>query len=278
MSTDFQPMRSLIFVDVAKEEYRHRLLHWLHCYHVQDSISQFEPYVTKYAFYYALPTPPDGERFGACKSHMTEHYWLVNPFTEETKHKAFTEFFPPDVLRWQGNIPDIDEDRPANLEGDEGRATDRKDARPFLFAFLPMWWEDDLKGAQRTPNDGPNYRWQWGIRCPEGVAPEEVDKWLYDEVFPAFGKMGEVTRILTSRVKQQVNNCAYYRIVEMWFDGPEEWHKAAVEQAGDIAKPAWAQTDAFPYLAPVYNIQSIFLPDIAFSDNMAGHRGWLTMR
>lgn len=278
MSVEFKPMRSMIFVDVAKEEYRHKLLHWLHNHHVQDSISQFEPYVTKYAFYYALPTPPDGERFGTCKSHMTEHYWLLNPFTEETKHKTLTEFFPPDVLRWQGNIPDDEDSLPKNLEGDEGRATDRKDARPFLFAFLPVWWEEDLKGAERTYMDGPNYRWQWGIRCPEGATPEEVDKWLFGEALPAFAGMDKCTRILSSRVKQEVNDCPYYRIVEMWFDGPEEWHSCVVERSVGIQKPAWAQTDVFPFLTPVHNIQSLFLPDIALSDNMAGHRGWLTMR
>ena len=44
-----------------------------------DSISQFGPYVSKYAFYPALPTPPGGERFGTVRMQLTEHYWLANP-------------------------------------------------------------------------------------------------------------------------------------------------------------------------------------------------------
>lgn len=28
----------------------------------------------KYAFYNALPTPPEGERFGTRRMQMTEHY------------------------------------------------------------------------------------------------------------------------------------------------------------------------------------------------------------
>lgn len=60
MSVEFRPMRSVIYVDVCREEYRHRLQHWLYGHHIQDSISNFGPYVTKYAFYNALPVPPEG--------------------------------------------------------------------------------------------------------------------------------------------------------------------------------------------------------------------------
>ncbi|NTV90592.1 MAG: acetyl-CoA hydrolase, partial [Clostridiales bacterium] len=81
MAVEFNPMRSLIYVDCCKEEYRHRLKHWLHRYHITDSISQFGPYVSKYAFYGALPVPPEGERFGTCRMQLTEHYWMINPMT-----------------------------------------------------------------------------------------------------------------------------------------------------------------------------------------------------
>ena len=47
----FEPMRSLIYVDCACEDYRPSLQRWLYKTHIPESISQFEPYVTKYAFY-----------------------------------------------------------------------------------------------------------------------------------------------------------------------------------------------------------------------------------
>ena len=75
----FEPMRSLIYVDCAKEDYRVKLENWLYRYHIPDSISQFGPYVSKYAFYQALPVPEGGERFGAIRMQLTEHYWLANP-------------------------------------------------------------------------------------------------------------------------------------------------------------------------------------------------------
>ena len=101
-------MRSVIYTDLAKEEYRHKLLAW-HMLHVADSISQFEPYVTKYAFYQALPVPPEGERFGVARFHMCEHNWLISPFDAHITAHAFNEYMPLEVLKWQNSVPD-DED------------------------------------------------------------------------------------------------------------------------------------------------------------------------
>lgn len=285
MSIEFKPMRSLIYVDVVKEDYRHLLKHWLYRHHIPDSISQFGPYVTKYAFYPALPTPPEGDRFGTCRMQLTEHYWLVNMFTKELKNKALTEYFPKDVLKWQGNIPDFEEvnktieEVAANVEGNEARAAGGNNGcPPFIFAFVPISWEEDFKGSDRTVEDGPNYRWQFVMKYPEGVSLEEGDKWFYEEVIPKFKDMDEVTRILSSKIIQDVNGCQFQRAVEMWFNCPSDWHKAAVVKARDIKKPDWAQNDVFPYLKPRFEISSLFLTDIAESDNYSQYRGYITMR
>jgi hypothetical protein len=278
MAIEFQPMRSLIYVDVVKEDYRHLLKHWLYRHHISDSISQFGPYVTKYAFYPALPTPPEGERFGTCRMQLTEHYWTVNPFTSEFKNKALTEYFPIDVLKWQGNVPDMEESH-VNMEGDDARATGGDNGMPpFIFGFVPVCWEEDFKGNQRTVEDGPNYRWQFVIKYPEGISLEEGDKWFYEEVIPKFQEMPEVNRILSSKILQTVNGCPFQRVVEMWFNSPSAWYKAAVEKAKDIKKPSWAKYDQFPYLKPKFEIASLFLTDIAESDNYTQYRGYITMR
>ncbi|MFP3154719.1 acetyl-CoA hydrolase [Lachnospiraceae bacterium ZAX-1] len=271
MAVEFKLMRSLIYVDVAKEDYRHRLKDWLCHYHVSDSISQFGPYVTKYAFYNALPTPPDGERFGTIRMQLTEHYWNVNPFSDEATIKAYTEYFPHNVLIWQGVAPEhLDESLPL-MDGNDVR--DR-----MVFVFVPVFWEKDLKGSERGIQDGPNYRWQFVVRYPDGVAIEEGDKWLFDEALAKFKEKKEVRRILTSKIMQEINGSKYHRVVEMWFDGPIAWHAAAVEATVDIAKPAWAQTDQFPYLEAGTGISSLFLTDTADSDNLTQHRGHIVMR
>lgn len=279
MAVEYEPMRSLIYVDVVKEDYRHKLKHWLHRYHIADSISQFGPYVTKYAFYPALPTPPEGERFGTIRMQLTEHYWMINPFQNASKVKTFNEYFPLDVLKWQGTIPDTDEESGTNIDGDAGRSSGGdNEMPPFIFAFVPVWWEEDFKGKERTVEDGPNYRWQFVLRYPEDVSVEKGDEWFYQNVIPRFQAMPEVTRLLSSKILREVNDCPFHRVTEMWFDGPTAWHRAAVEKAASIEKPDWARQDTFPYLQSRFEIASVFLTDIAEIDNMTQYNGYYTMR
>ena len=287
---DFYPVRSLIYVDLAHEDYRIKLENWLYRYHVPDSISQFGPYVSKYAFYPALPTPPGGERFGTVRMQLTEHYWLANPndvgFAKD-HHKVLTEYFPTDVLVWQNNIPDkghshiIDKSDELNIEGDSARSVKGNEEAgtvPFIFAFVPVWWEEDFKGEGRTVEDGPNYRWQFMVKYPEGVDMEEGDKWLKEEFLPSIYENEECTRCVTSAIKKEVNNCDYDRVVEMWFKCQSAWCEAIGIAAEKCAKPAWAETEDFPYLKKSYGISGIFLSDYARSDNLTQFRGYITMR
>lgn len=273
---EFNLMRSVLYVDVIKEQYRPKMIHWLYRHHVSDSMSQFMPYVTKYAFYNALPTPPQGDLFGTNRMQLTEHYWLVNPLTPEFDVKAYTEYFPPEVLRWQGNIPDTD--APDNFDGDDARSAGDGSEKPFIWAFVPVSWEEELKGKGITAEDGPNYRWQFLISYPEGVSNETGDKWLFDEVLNKWKDMPQVRRLLTSKVIQEVNQCQFSRLVEIWFEGPDQWYEVAVENAKTISKPEWAQTDVFPYLKPFCNFTGIFLSDVVTSDNFSMYHGYQTLR
>jgi hypothetical protein len=279
---EFYPVRSLIYVDLAKEDYRIKLEYWLYRYHIQDSIAQFGPYVSKYAFYQALPVPEGGERFGAVRMQLTEHYWLANPNDiHNAPHKTLTEYFPPEVLVWQNNLPESAINPDVNLEGDDARAT-KGDADagtvPFIFAFVPVWWEDDLKGEGRTSQDGPNYRWQLMFAYPEGVSKEEGDRWVKEEFLPAFVEDDRVNRVLTNEIMSEVNDCPFQRVCEIWFDGPTAWQETIASVSEKIKKPEWAETDDFPYFKKSYGISSIFLSDIARSDNYTQYRGYYPMR
>ena len=72
--------------------------------------------------------------------------------------------------------------------------------------------------------------------------------------------------------------CQFHRLVELWFDGPEEWYQAAVEGTKVLEKPDWAQQEQFPFLRSNYNIVGMFLSDMAASDNLTQYRGYITMR
>lgn len=278
MSVEFRPMRSVIYVDCVREEYRHRLQRWLYAVHVPDSIGKFTPYCTKYAFYNALPTPPEGERFGTRRMQMTEHYWMVNEMVPEMSVNSFTERMPVEVLRWQGMIPDDNTDlsHAANMDGDAHRSSGGDNGcPPFVFAHVPMNWEEDYKGKGRTMDDGPNYRWQFVLRWP---CEKTGEKWFQEVFVPYFQNRPEVTRFLSSKIYHDVVGCQFHRLVELWFDGPEEWYQAAVEGAKNLEKPEWAQQEGFPFLKPNYNIVGMFLSDMAASDNLTQYRGYITMR
>lgn len=277
----FEPMRSLIYVDCAKEDYRPKLERWLYKTHIPDSISQFEPYVTKYAFYPSFPTPPEGERFGYARMQLTEHHWLVSDLDPRLGIKAIAETFPMDVLVWQGNIPEAAVQSHELAEGDVGnsaRQTNVAEGHPFIFCFLPMWWEEDIKGKGRNIEDGANYRWNMAIGFPEGVDKAEGERWLREEVLPIFENAPECTRILMSKVKKDINGCVMDFVIEMWFEHQSGWYKVAVDGTKDLKKPEWAQQDQFPFLKPYHNICSVCVSDFTMSNNLKNYHGYMPMR
>ena len=127
--------------------------------------------------------------------------------------------------------------------------------------------------------DGPNYRWNFAMTYPEGVMAEEGDKWLYEEVFPHFAAEACCTRILTSKVIREINNCPMHRVVEMWFTGPTAWNRMAVETADRVKAPAWAREgDVFPYLKPGFEIRGAFVTDYPTCDAYSQYRGYVPRR
>ncbi len=278
MPIEFNPTRSFIYVDVKKEEYRHKLHHWLYYYHIPESIAKFESFCTKYQFYDALPVPPGGENFGTVKMQLTEHHWLVDPIKAPTNINAFKEYTPIEMLKWQGTVPEDAGD--VLLSGDAGRATGGDNGcPPFVFAFCPVWWEEDIKGKDRTLQDGPNYRWNFALTYPEGVTAEEGDKWLYESVFPHFADSACCTRILTSKIIREMNHCPMHRVVEMWFTGPTAWNHISVETANKIPKPFWAKEgDVFPYLKSSFEIRGAFVLDYPTCDIYSQYVGYRPRR
>lgn len=279
---EFNPMRSIIFVHCAKEKYRHKLMHWQYFYHVPESMAQFGPYVSKYTYHWALPVPEDGERFGTRNYNIAEHYWLVNPMDQRLKVKAIAEYMPPEALVWQGTLPDKPETLSMGmLGGDEGRSTGLTGddgTIPFVWTFVPMWWEEEFKGTNRTLADGYNYRWLFTIKYPDGVTKEEGDKWFYEEMIPGFINMSQTTRIMCSNIMQEINACPFHKLVEIWFEDNEDWHDAVTIEAATIKKPAWASVDTFPYLKPQQEIVGEFFGDRPGDEHYTQYGGYKPMR
>jgi hypothetical protein len=116
------------------------------------------------------------------------------------------------------------------------------------------------------------------VKYPEGVSAEEGDKWLKEEFIPAWTSHDGCTRCVSSKIKKEVNGCDFDRIVEMWFECQSAWVDASKAAAEKCAKPAWAETEDFPYFKKSYGISGIFLSDYARSDNLQQYHGYITMR
>lgn len=276
MPITFDPMRSLLYVNCADEDYRHKLIHWLYKVHLPESISQFEPYVTKYAFYNALPVPNGAEIYGTCNLQMTEHYWNVNPVDPQLKIKAFAESVAPEILIGMGILPSGADT--TKLNADDLRAQFSRNAgTPFTQVYVPVWWENDFKGSERSLEHGPNFRWQFLVAHPADHE-DQADTWWMHTVLPEFASLDETTRILTSRVRREVNSSAFHRLIEIWFDSPSQWRNAVANAAKNIGRPVWAKTELFPFLTPISEILGIFVGDFPTSNNLAQYRGYLSMR
>ena len=210
--------------------------------------------------------------------YMKDHGVIVMHHADSFMEPIIEDMVDLGIDIWQGTLPENAKEEGFMADGEAARASGGDNGcPPFIFAFLPIFWEQDLKGAGRTMVDGPNYRWQFLVSYPEGHK-EDGDQWMMNEVLPAFAAMPEVTRMMTSKVKKEINNCHMDRCVEMWFDGPEEWYHCAVENTASFKKPEWAEYDNFPYLRPQFQFASLFLTDIATSDNLKQYRGYLPMR
>lgn len=271
----FQPMRSFIMVSVRDDNDLPAAYRWLYKYHVPDSISSFSPYVTKYATYRALPLPKGAENYGTYNWIMTEHYWLLNPFntssTAEPNGLAFKEVYSKEYMEITRQPTDGDL-RPSQWVGTQ------TGYHPTVFAFAPLFWEDDLKGSDRTIEDGPNYRWLIIFKYPEGVSQKEGDKWFKQVFAPEIVKLPQVTRFISSRVLASPKTGPFQRIAEIWFSDSKQWEKAMGDVKGKITRPSWATWDQFPYMEPYKDFVGEFLMDKPEADHLTQYKGYIYTR
>ena len=263
--TASRPMRSVIMVSVRDDSYLPLAYRWLYKHHVPESISQFSPYVTKYATYRALPLPPGAEDFGAYNWIMTEHYWLIDPFNNSgtcmPDGLSFAESFDAAYLeatRQPTGGP---------LRGHEWQGS-REGYHPTVFAFLPVFWEEDYKGCGRTIEDGANFRWLLALKYPAGVSETEGEVWFREVFAPAVAACPEVTRFVSSRVLAAPKTGPFKRVAEIWFENSRGWEATARRLRESL----------LPGLEPYRDLVSVFLLDRPESDHLRQYCGYISTR
>ena len=146
----------------------------------------------------------------------------------------------------------------------------------MVFSFAPVFWEDDFKGAGRLTDAGPNVRWLFMLKYPDGVSIDQGDAWFKEVFAPEVCANPEVNRLISSRQLDDPRINPFHRITEVWFDDSEGWRKAFVEKAGQYTKPFWAVWDELPYFEPFRDFVGIFILDRPESDHLQQWRGYIT--
>lgn len=269
------PYRNWIFQHVKDPAYIPKVLRWFYKDHVEDSISMTGPFCGHYSTYHALPVPPDGEDFGTYNLFMTNHLFYVDRSEyygpESTWIRPYCERWPKDFLEMTCQPP-TNEFRDPKWHGS------RNGYHPFVSCYTPLMWEYDLKGSERTIDDGPNYRWVIIFKYPEGVSVEEGDEWFLNTFAPEVCEAEEVTRFLTAPCIPHFEKGPWNRVAEIWFEDAHKWHDAMVKNADRFTKPAWSQWDQFPYLEPYKDFTGIFVLDYPNSNHLRQWDGYYVTR
>ena len=268
---EIYPFRNILLQDYRSISDLPAIFRWLYDVHVQDSISRFEPYTTKYCTYHALPLPERGEEFGLYKAFMTEHHRLIDqnecrPPEGPPRGVPYDEAYTPDFM--------VRTRQPENAPLRNPRWLGSRDGyHPVVLTRVPLFWERDLKGTDRTLESGANLRWLIIHKYPEG-ADGEGESWFLDELLPRLAQYKEVTRILTSATVYTGSRGPWRRVSEVWFEDSRVWERTMEMLEKELPRPVWSRYPAFPYLAPYEDLVGMFLCDYPNSDHLTQYRGF----
>ncbi len=219
--------------------------------------------------------PEGAQDYGTYNGMMTEHYWLFNIFQQKGTGMptglAFGEEYPEDFM-------ELTTQPPSKVLRQSGWQGSRDGYHPIVFSFAPVFWEDDFKGEGRQTDEGPNFRWLFLLRYPDGVSIDEGDAWFKEVFAPQVAAQPEVNRFISSRQLDDPRINPFQRIAEVWFDDSEGWRKVFVERAGEYTKPEWAAWDSLPFFEPYKDFVGVFILDRPESDHLQQWRGYITTR
>lgn len=68
------------------------------------------------------------------------------------------------------------------------------------------------------------------IKYLDGIFKEEGEKWFYDEVVLYFINCCYVNCFVSSKIMINYGVIVFDCVLELWFEGEEEWYKVVVEE------------------------------------------------
>jgi hypothetical protein len=255
-------MRSVLMVNLRSMDDLPVMERWLLSQHVEDTTKTLGSLLDRY-FSYRVVAMPDGESpedWGYYNWRVTELWWRTTPLDSVPKD------VPKDPAeRWPGGYNAI-----VGQPGALPRGGPWEPMAP-IGGFLARRFTNDFKGKGLTLDDGPILRWLVVHRYPEAVDAEAADHWWAEVLAPEICLDPRLKRFFSTKF---VGNPAHgmVRLSELWYESAADWREAVHNPLA--ARPEWAQTDFFPYVAPYTGFASTFILEAPSEDFLRHWRGY----
>lgn len=223
---------------------------WYHRCHAPDVAMQ-APWMQRYLSFNAVNPPPQG----------AEEFGFMNHRVHET----------------------------LQLAGDHYSENRKPSARPIpAYTDAAMVWttgqpDQDFKGASACAFEKPILRWITAISYPENIGQEEGDDWYINTFAPELAQLPKITRFYSYKAikrepvpQENPENphipmfrsremlspllmTEWNRVSEIWVESANDWTETFITNSPKFTKPAWAETETFPFLVPHKGFISSFL-------------------
>ncbi len=196
---------------------------WYYRIHNKEYVRKFGPWLRRYENYRAYDPPPEAGRFGAVGGRVVE-LWYDSAETLKESRSLFAALTgaPFPVIR------------PADV-------------------IVPAVPTEDFLGKEPTPEEKAPLRWLCVLRYPDGVSPEDGEKWYLKVYSEEAKKQPGLLKYVSYRTIQLTPDPKpWHRVSELWYDDFAAWRKAVVESPPKYTPPRWSKKGPFVDMVSIF--------------------------
>lgn len=229
-------IKHYILIDLAPETDLVQLDRWYLTFHSREVRRLWGPWQRHYYSYMTRYAGPEADRFTVVRGRMTEiHFSSLDDFrASRVNNSVGLDTFTAPPGGWRGSYTSTTATIPTNPNED------------FLRRYPP-------------PKETAYYRWIVFFRYPEGVSPEDGERFFLESLAPELTRLRGLRRFVAYRTV--IDSQPYPRVMELWFDSWADWKRAILEEPPPWTPPPWG--GAFPFV----DVLSAFIgerPDVDF--------------
>jgi len=225
---------------------------WYREIHGPEYVRNWGPYMTRYDTYKSFDPPPEAvKRFGAWNNRITDQ-WFIS-----------LEHWKEAMQPWGGQTP-------------SAVLTPRPNEQRAATTLIPGRPTENFSGTNLAPEEKTVLRWFILVRYPDGVSPDEGDKWFLEVHSKEVLQQPGLIRYFSHRTIEADHPIRpaglgmpkpWHRLVEQWYEDFDGWRGAVLESGIKYTPPPWAQKKEFPFMQSAVDYVSTFIgetPDIDF--------------